>query len=46
MGLSDGCRLVNAVAKDQLIRKADVEPPEGRLAHRLRTEQDAHFGAT
>lgn len=45
MGLADGCRLVNAVKKDQLIRWSDVEPPEGRLAHKLRTEQDAHFGS-
>jgi predicted homoserine dehydrogenase-like protein len=41
MGLSEGCRLVRAVARDTLIRLADVERPAGRLADRLWEEQAA-----
>lgn len=43
MGLSEGCRLVRDVAKDQLIRYADVRLPAGRFCDRLRQEQDEHF---
>jgi predicted homoserine dehydrogenase-like protein len=45
MGLSEGCRLQADIPKDQPIRYADVERPEGRLCDRLRAEQDAQFGA-
>jgi predicted homoserine dehydrogenase-like protein len=44
MGLAEGCRLRRAVAKDEAIAYADVDVPPGRLADRLRAEQDAHFG--
>jgi predicted homoserine dehydrogenase-like protein len=44
MGLSEGCRLKRAVAKDETIGYADVELPAGRLADRLRAEQVARFG--
>lgn len=44
MGLSEGCRLKRAVAKDEPIGYADVELPAGRLADRLRAEQVARFG--
>jgi len=43
MGLADGCRMVKAVAKDQIVRNSDVEFPEDKLAHALRAEQNAHF---
>ena len=46
IGLSDGCRVVRPVAKDQPITYADVEVPEGRVVDRLRAEQDAAFSAT
>ncbi len=43
MGLSEGCRLVRDVARDEAIAYEDVVLPEGRLADRLRAEQAAHF---
>lgn len=43
IGLAEGCRLKRDVPKDQCIRRADVEIPEGRLIDRLRNEQDACF---
>jgi len=45
MGLSEGARLRRSVRKDEALTRADVELPEGRLADRLRAEQDARFGA-
>ena len=45
MGLSEGARLRRSVRRDEPITRADVELPEGRLADRLRAEQDALFGA-
>lgn len=44
MGLSEGCRLVRPVARDTLIRFADVERPAGRLADKLWDEQAARWG--
>jgi predicted homoserine dehydrogenase-like protein len=45
MGLAEGCRLVRDVACDSVITYADIELPEGRLADRLRAEQNAYdFG--
>lgn len=38
-GLVMGCRLVNDVSKDDVVRYDDVVLPEGRLADRLRGEQ-------
>jgi predicted homoserine dehydrogenase-like protein len=41
IGLAKGCRLRRAVAKDEVLAYDDVEVPDGRLADRLRAEQDA-----
>jgi predicted homoserine dehydrogenase-like protein len=43
MGLAGGCRLLHDVPKDAVLRYDDVELPGGRLADRLRTEQEQHF---
>ncbi len=43
MGLAEGCRLERDVAKDEVIAYADVTVPAGRLADRLRAEQDERF---
>lgn len=43
MGLSEECRLIRDIPKDQAITYADVELPEGRLCDKLRAEQDAYF---
>jgi predicted homoserine dehydrogenase-like protein len=43
MGLSEGCHLRRNIPKDHAITYADVELPPGRLADRLRSEQDAYF---
>jgi predicted homoserine dehydrogenase-like protein len=45
VGLSVGCRLLNPILKDQVICYDDVELPENSLVHRLRREQDKHFGS-
>ncbi len=45
MGLSEGCTLTRDIAKDEPISYDDVELPSGRLADRLRAEQDAAFSA-
>jgi predicted homoserine dehydrogenase-like protein len=45
IGLAEGCRLKHAVAKDSVLTYDDVELPEGRLADKLRAEQNAHFGS-
>ena len=39
MGLSEGCRLVRAVARDMPVRFEDVEIPSGRLIDTLWAEQ-------
>jgi predicted homoserine dehydrogenase-like protein len=43
MGLSENCRLKRDIAKDQLISYSDVELPAGRLADKLRAEQNLYF---
>lgn len=43
MGVSEGCRLKRSVAKDEVVKYADVELPQGRLCDKLRKEQDAYF---
>ncbi|HEX5832162.1 MAG TPA: SAF domain-containing protein [Gemmatimonadaceae bacterium] len=43
MGLAAGCRLRRAVARDQVLSYHDVDVPVGRLADRLRAEQDARW---
>ena len=45
MGVSEGCVLKHAVAKDTAVTYADVELPPGRLCDRLRDEQDKRFAA-
>lgn len=43
IGLAEGCRLLRAVERDEVISYADVELPVGRLSDRLRAEQDRTF---
>lgn len=43
MGLAEGCRLRRAVPRDAVLTYDDVELPGGRLAVRLRAEQDRIF---
>jgi predicted homoserine dehydrogenase-like protein len=45
MGLSDGCRLVRAVRKDQPVTYSDVQLPAGRVCDRLRAEQNTYFAS-
>ena len=45
MGVSDGCKLIRAVPKDQPVTYDDVELPEGRLCDRLRVEQEELFSS-
>lgn len=45
IGLSEGCCLVRDIPTDQAITYTDVELPAGRLADKLRAEQDAYFGS-
>ena len=46
MGLAEGCRLKRDVNKDQVLTYDDVELPEGRLADKLRAEQNSYFAPT
>ena len=46
MGLSEGCHLRRNIPKDHAITYADVESPPGRLADKLRAEQNAYFNLT
>jgi predicted homoserine dehydrogenase-like protein len=43
MGVSEGCRLLQNIPKDQPITYADVELPPGRLCDQLRAQQSRHF---
>jgi predicted homoserine dehydrogenase-like protein len=43
VGLAEGCRVIREVPKDQVLTYHDVVLPEGRLADKLRAEQDAAF---
>ncbi|HMQ29543.1 MAG TPA: NAD(P)-dependent oxidoreductase [Chloroflexaceae bacterium] len=43
IGLAEGCRLRRDLPKDAVITYDDVELPEGRLADRLRVEQNVMF---
>ena len=43
MGVSEGCRLVRNLPKDQPITYADIELPQGRLCDQLRAQQCRHF---
>jgi predicted homoserine dehydrogenase-like protein len=44
MGISEGCRLLRNISKDQPITYADIELPQGRLCDQLRAQQYCHFG--
>jgi predicted homoserine dehydrogenase-like protein len=44
LGLAEGSKLKRDIAKDEVLTYADVEMPAGRVAAKLRREQDAHFG--
>jgi predicted homoserine dehydrogenase-like protein len=46
MGVAFGCRLRRDVARDEVLRYADVELPAGRLIDRLCAEQEAAFPAS
>lgn len=46
MGLSEGCRLIRDIPRDQTITYDDVELPEGLLINKLRAEQDAHLASS
>jgi predicted homoserine dehydrogenase-like protein len=39
IGLSEGCKIQRAVARDRVVSWDDVEPPAGRMSHRLYEEQ-------
>lgn len=43
MGLAEGCTVVRAVRKDEVLRYEDVELPPGRLVDSLRAEQTARL---
>lgn len=43
MGLSEGCRLRNDIAKDQVIQWDDVDIPKDMMSLKLRKEQDSFF---
>jgi len=45
MGVAEGCRLKRDVAKDQVLTYEDVELPKGRLADKLRAEQNTYFAS-
>ena len=45
IGLSEGCRVKRAIAKDSVLTYDDVEIPPGRLIDKLRAEQDRKFPA-
>jgi predicted homoserine dehydrogenase-like protein len=42
--LSQGCRLLRDIPKDQPISYADVKLPDNRLCDKLRSEQSVYFG--
>lgn len=43
IGLAEGCRLKRDIPRDQVLTYDDVELPPGRLADRLRLEQNTYF---
>ena len=45
MGLAEGCRLKNDIAKDKVLTYDDVVISEGRFCDKLRREQDDLFSA-
>jgi predicted homoserine dehydrogenase-like protein len=45
MGLSEGCRVMRDVVRDEPLSRSDVQIPAGRLVDRLRAEQARVFPA-
>jgi predicted homoserine dehydrogenase-like protein len=45
VGVAEGCKLKRNIAKDHVLTYDDIELPQGRLIDKLRTEQEALFGA-
>lgn len=45
LGLVEGCQLKRDIRKDQVLTYSDVTQPEGRLADKLRSEQNEKFQA-
>jgi predicted homoserine dehydrogenase-like protein len=45
MGLAEGCRLKRDIPKDQVLTYDDVDLPSGRLADKLRAEQNSYFAS-
>lgn len=43
MGVSEDCKLIRDVPKDQVVTYEDVALPQGRLCDKLRNEQHLHF---
>lgn len=43
MGLAEGCRTRRDIPRDEALRYADVDVPDGRLIDRLRRQQDDVF---
>lgn len=43
IGLSEGCKVIREIAKDQLVTYGDIELPKTRLRDRLRKEQDEYL---
>jgi predicted homoserine dehydrogenase-like protein len=43
MGLSEGCRIIQDIPKDQVLTYKDVEIPKDRLCDKLRAEQNEYF---
>ena len=43
MGVSEGCKVIRDVPRDQLVTYEDVELPADRLCDKLRQEQQDHF---
>jgi predicted homoserine dehydrogenase-like protein len=43
IGLAEGCRMKRAVAQDEVLNYDDIDLPEGRVADRLRAEQNERF---
>lgn len=44
IGITEGARVRRAVARDEPLRRDDLELPDGRLVNQLRREQDERLG--
>jgi hypothetical protein len=43
MGLAGGCTLLRDIKRDEVLTRADVSVPAGRICDELRAQQDALF---